>query len=62
MEYEKALEVLKMLLEKQTLTPEEKEAIQTALGLLSLTVISKSRLKNRLQKERSQQDKKNLKW
>jgi|WetSurMetagenome_2_1015567.scaffolds.fasta_scaffold775238_2 hypothetical protein len=62
MEYEKALEVLKTLLEKQTLTPEEKEAVQTALGLLSLTVISKSRLKNRLQKERTQQDKKNLKW
>ncbi len=62
MEYERALEVLKTLLEKQTLTPEEKEAVQTALGLLSLTVISKSQLKNRLQKERSQQDKKNLKW
>jgi hypothetical protein len=62
MEYEKALEVLKTMLEKQPLPPEEKEAVQTALGLLSLTVISKSRLKNRLQKERTQQDKKNLKW
>jgi hypothetical protein len=62
MEYENALEVLKTVLEKHTLTPEEKEAVQTAVGLLSLTVISKNRLKNRLHKERTQQDKKNLKW
>lgn len=61
MEYEKASEVLKSLLDRHPLAQEEKEAIQTALGLLSLTVISKNRLKNRLRKEKAEQDK-NLRW
>jgi hypothetical protein len=62
MEYEKAAEILKTLLDKNPLTPEEKEAVQTALGLLSLTIISKSNLKNRLHKERTKQDNKTFKW
>jgi hypothetical protein len=61
MDYEKASEVLKQLLDKKALTLEEKEAVQTALGLLGLTVISKNKLKTRLQKEKAQNDKK-LNW
>ena len=61
MEYAQALTALKTLLEKHPLTPEEKEAVQTAVGLLSLTVISKDKLKNRLRKEKAQEDKK-AKW
>jgi hypothetical protein len=61
MEYAQALTTLKTLLEKHQLTPEEKEAVQTAMGLLSLTVITKDKLKNRLRKEKAQEDKK-AKW
>jgi|WetSurMetagenome_2_1015567.scaffolds.fasta_scaffold1879217_1 hypothetical protein len=61
MEYAEALSVLKTLLEKHPLTPAEKEAVQTAMGLLSLTVISKDKLKNRLRKEKAKEDK-NTKW
>ena len=62
MEYEKAAEILTKLLAENHLAPDENEAVQTALGLLSLTVITKSKLKNRLHKERTKQDNKNLKW
>jgi hypothetical protein len=58
MDYAQALTNLKTLLEKHPLTPAEKEAVQTAIGLLSLAVISKDKLKNRLKKEKAQEDKK----
>jgi hypothetical protein len=61
MEYSQALATLKILLEKHPLSPAEKEAVQTAMGLLSLTVITKDKLKNRLRKEKAQEDKK-AKW
>jgi hypothetical protein len=61
MEYSQALTLLKTLAEKHPLTPEEKEAVQTAMGLLSLTVITKDKLKNRLRKDRAKEDKK-AKW
>ena len=61
MEYAQALTTLKTLLDKHPLTPAEKEAVQTAMGLLSLTVITKDRLKDRLKKEKAKEDKK-AKW
>ena len=61
MEYAQALTTLKTLMEKHPLTPAEKEAVQTAMGLLSLTVITKDRLKDRLKKEKAKEDKK-AKW
>lgn len=61
MEYGKAAEVLKALIDKHPLTPEEKEAVQTAQGLLTLEAISKNRLRKRLQTKRVKEDKK-LKW
>ncbi len=46
MEYQKAIEVLKKLLDKHPLDAEEKEAVMTAMGLLSWATLSKSRIKN----------------
>jgi len=45
MEYEKAIAILKSLLEKHWLTDEEKEAVTTAIGILSMGSLAKSRLK-----------------
>lgn len=45
MEYQKAITVLKSLLDKHPLDAEEKEAIMTAIGLLSLGSLAKSRIK-----------------
>jgi hypothetical protein len=61
MEYEQASSILKTLMDKYTLTPEEKEAVQTAMGLLTLGAISKNHLKARLHAKKQKQDK-NLKW
>jgi hypothetical protein len=47
MEYEKAIAILKSLLNKQMLDAEEKEAVMTAIGLLSWGSLSKSVLKTR---------------
>jgi hypothetical protein len=61
MEYEQASQILKIIIDKHPLTPEEKEAVQTAMGLLTLGVISKKHLKSRLKNQKAKQDK-NLKW
>jgi hypothetical protein len=45
MENEKALDILKGLLGKPGLSTEEKEAVTAAVGLLSLAVLSKSKIK-----------------
>jgi len=45
MEYEKAISVLTGLLKKHPLDADEKEAIITAIGLLSLGSLAKSKLK-----------------
>ena len=45
MEYEKAIAILKKLLDRHPLNAEEKEAITTAIGMLSWGSLSKSRIK-----------------
>jgi hypothetical protein len=45
MEYEKAITVLKGLLDGHSLNAEEKEAVITAMGLLSLGSLAKSKIK-----------------
>jgi len=45
MEYQKALAILKNLLEKPSLNTEEKEAVMTAIGVLSWGSLAKSKLK-----------------
>ena len=47
MEYQKAIAVLKSLLDKHPLDAEEKEAIITAIGLLSLGSLANGRIKAR---------------
>jgi hypothetical protein len=45
MEYQKAIDVLKKLLDKPSLDPEEKEAVMTAIGVLGWGALSKSKIK-----------------
>ena len=45
MEYQKAIAILKSLLDKHALDAEEKEAVITAIGLLSLGSLAKSKIK-----------------
>ena len=45
MEYDKAIAVLKTIAERYPLSAEEKEAVLTAMGVLSWGVLAKSKLK-----------------
>ena len=45
MEYHRAIDILKSLLDRHSLNAEEKEAVMTAIGLLSWSSLSKSRIK-----------------
>jgi len=45
MEYQEAIAILKRLLDKHSLDGEEKEAIITAIGVLSWGSLSKSKIK-----------------
>ena len=44
-DYQKAIAILTSLLEKQSLNAEEKEAVMTALGVLSWASLAKSKIK-----------------
>jgi hypothetical protein len=45
MDYQAAIAILKRLLDRHPLDADEKEAIMTAIGLLSWGALSKSRIK-----------------
>ena len=45
MEYQKAVVILKSLLDRHSLDAEEKEAVLTAIGVLSWGSLSKSKIK-----------------
>ena len=45
MEYQKAIGVLKNLIDKHSLNAEEKEAVITAIGILSWVSLTKSKMK-----------------
>jgi len=45
MEYQKAIAILKSLLDKHTLDAEEEAAVMTAIGVLSWASLSKSKIK-----------------
>jgi hypothetical protein len=47
MEYQKAIAILKSLLDKHPLDAEEKEAVMTAIGLISWSTLSKNITKAR---------------
>jgi len=56
MEYEKAIAILKNLFAKHSIDVEEKEAIMTAIGLLSLGSLAKSKIKaQKAKREKSTQ-------
>jgi len=56
MDYEKAITILKSLLAKHSLNADEKEAIMTAMGLLSLGSLAKSKIKaQKAKREKSTQ-------
>ena len=57
MDDKKAIEILQALLAKDILEGEEKEAVRSAIGILSWTILSKSRAKAR--KEKMERD---AKW
>jgi hypothetical protein len=50
MENDRAIEVLKKMLDKPSLDADEKEALMTALGILGWVKLSKSRMKLMKQK------------
>ena len=45
MEYQKAIAILRRLLDRHSLDVEEKEAVMTAIGVLSWGSLSKSKIK-----------------
>jgi hypothetical protein len=47
MEYQKAIDVLKNLMEKRQLDAEEKEALLTAIGVLSLGATAMAKVKDK---------------
>jgi len=51
MEYQKAIAILKNMLEKRSLDAEEKEAIMTAMGVLSWGALAQSKLKAKKAKQ-----------
>lgn len=56
MEYQKAITILENLLKKHSLDAEEKEAVTTAIGILSWSSLSKSRIKaQRAKRDKSTQ-------
>ena len=57
MEYQKATAILKSLLDRDSLDAEEKEAVMTAIGVLSWGSLSKSKLKT----QKAKRDK-NAEW
>ncbi len=57
MEHERAIAVLQELLETQQFTAEQKEAVMTAIGMLSWGKLAKSRLEN----QKAKRDK-NSRW
>jgi len=57
MEYQKAIATLKSLVEKGKLDSEEKEAVITAMGVLSWGALSESKIK-----EKGDKRKKSTEW
>jgi hypothetical protein len=45
MEHQKAIDILKSLLDKPSLNPGEKEAVMTAIGVLGWGALGKSKIK-----------------
>ncbi len=57
MEYKEAMDILQELVKKGTLTDSEREAVTTAIGVLSWTTLSKG-----VAKARKEKQDKSLEW
>ncbi len=57
MEYERAISVLKKMLDERSLDGEEKEAVLTAIGLLDWAALGKNRMRGIGEKRKAQRDK-----
>ena len=57
MEYKEAETILLNLLKKETLTVEEKEALLTAIGVLDMASLTKSRIKSLIKARKTKRDK-----
>lgn len=55
MKDKEAIEILKGLLERGVLTPEEEEAVRSAIGVLSWTTLAESRMKGLKEKRDKRQ-------
>lgn len=51
MDHKKTIEILMSLQKKDSLTKEEKEAVSSAVGILSWVSLAKNRFKSRKEKE-----------
>jgi hypothetical protein len=56
MDYKEALSVLTKMLNERSLDAEEKEAVQTAIGLLDWASLGKNRMKSMVEKRRAQRE------
>lgn len=57
MEDKEAIEILKLLLEKKILSAKEKEALLTAIGILSWSALGQSRIKNIAKAQKDKKEK-----
>ena len=61
MEYKKAITILKSLLDRHSLDADGKDAIMTAIGVLSWAALSKSKIKAQKAKREAKR-KKSIQW
>ena len=59
MEQQKAIDILKSMLDKHMLSAEEKEAVMTAIGMLSWGAIAKNRIKAQKARREAKRNKNN---
>ena len=57
MEQQKAIDILKSMLDRHVLDAEEKEAVMTAIGILSWAALSKSKIKAQKAKREAKRNK-----
>jgi hypothetical protein len=57
MEYKKAIDILLKMLDKGSLSAEEKEAILTAIGTLDCGALAKNRLKRIIKTQKARREK-----
>jgi len=62
MEDKEAIEILMKLLDKELISGKEKEAVRSAIGILSWTKLGQSRIKSLKKSQQAKRDKNNFKF